>query len=114
MARVVSARAGDVQVVTQGKIGHSKIISGNAHVEKVNITAWLRVSARNRPEDGQLRNAVFPAQLGELQPHRPDLVQGHASCSLHPPGDVDQGRWETSLGFASSSGELSSSPRDGV
>src|ERR1039457_5765731 len=74
-----------LQVFLQSKIGHSEIISGYAHVEKINITAWLRVSARNRPEDGQLGNAVFPAQLSELQPHRPDLVQSHASCSLHPP-----------------------------
>ena len=52
-----------LQIFLQSEIRHSKIISGNAYVEKVNITAWLRVSARNRPEDGQLRNTVFPAQL---------------------------------------------------
>ena len=45
-----------LQIFLQSEIRHSKIISGNAHVEKVNITAWLRVSARNRPEDGQLRS----------------------------------------------------------
>src|SRR5271166_5539292 len=74
-----------LQIFLQSEIGHSEIISRHAHVEKVNIPAWLRVSARNRPEDGQLRNAVLPAQLSELRPHRPDLVQGHASYSLRPP-----------------------------
>jgi hypothetical protein len=56
-----------LQIFLQSEIGHPEIISRNAHVQKVNITAWLRVSARNRPEDGQLRNAVFPAQLSELR-----------------------------------------------
>lgn len=76
-----------LQVILQGEIRHAEIISGNAHVQQVNIAVGSRVPARDRSEDRQLRNAVFLAQLSEPQSHRMDLVQGQweplsSSCSL--------------------------------
>ena len=68
-----------LQIFLQSEIGHPEIIPGNAHVEKVNITAWPRFSARNRPEDGQLlphRQQMF-AVLDQTTDHGPELPAEH-------------------------------------
>ena len=56
------------RVVLQSEIGHAEIISWDAHVEQVNIAIRPRIPVRNRPEDGQLRNAVLLAQFSQSQP----------------------------------------------
>jgi hypothetical protein len=51
-----------LQIFLQSEIGHTEIIPGNAHIQQVDIAIRLRIPARNRAEDRQLRNAIFPAQ----------------------------------------------------
>jgi hypothetical protein len=62
----------------------------------------------------QWSKAVFGGTLSApLQAAPRVMTKGNKPRTAHR-RDVNQGRWETSLGFASSSGEPSFSPRDGV
>jgi hypothetical protein len=57
-----------LQILLQCEIGHAEIVTGKAGLEQVDITIWPLITARDRPEDRQLCDAVFLAQLSQSQP----------------------------------------------